>query len=231
MGIDKAIKKKVIEDWQNAFPQLTMYAQNKLYKVVGSCVLGIELIKSPHTESYSPYFVLYSLWGNRMGNDIKACMAGPLLLWDFKNKKGYQYDIPYEKHNVFFDEVVNSVKNQTPLPFEGNISLKEIATAIEDSSQKPPLSAAPNSYLQAVLQEAKFKTALFISNEEAQKVFDQINKRSWDLNHFKACGVNVNEWLQSLQTTITNRDEFLKQIEANWQDKKISQLKSSELIA
>ena len=58
MGIDKTIKKKVIEDWQNAFPQLTMHAQNKLYKVVGSCVLGIELIKSPHTESYSPYFVI-----------------------------------------------------------------------------------------------------------------------------------------------------------------------------
>jgi len=62
MGTDKTIKKKVIEDWQNAFPQLTMYAQNKLYKIVGSCVLGIELIKSPHTESYSPYFVLYPIW-------------------------------------------------------------------------------------------------------------------------------------------------------------------------
>ena len=70
-----------------------------------------------------------------------------------------------------------------------------------------------------------------MSNEEAQKVFEQINKRSWDLNHFKACGIDVNEWLQSLQTTISNRDEFLKQIEANKQDKKISQLKSSELTA
>lgn len=227
MGIDKTIKKKVIEDWQNAFPQLTMYAQNKLYKVVGSCVLGIELIKSPHTESYSPYFVLYPIWKK----DIKASLDYPVFLRNFKNKKGYQYDIPYEKHSVFFDDVVDSVKNQTPLPFEGNISFKKIATAIEDSSQKPPLSAAPNSYLQAVLQEAKFKTALFISNEEAQKVLEQINKRSWDLNHFKACGVNVNEWLQNLQATITNRDEFLKQIEANKQDKKILQLKSSELTA
>lgn len=231
MAIDKTIKKKVIEDWQNAFPQLTMYAQNKLYKVVGSCVLGIELIKSPHTESYSPYFMLYSLWGNRMGNDIKACMAAPILLRDFKNKKGYQYDIPYEKHSVFFRDVVDSIKSQTPLPFEGNISLKKIVAAIEDSSQKPPLSAAPNSYLQAVLQEAKLKAALFMSNEEAQKVFEQINKRSWDLIHFKACGIDVNEWLQSLQTTISNRDKFLKQIEANKQDKKISQLKSSELTA
>lgn len=227
MAIDKTIKKKVIEDWQNAFPQLTMYAQNKLYEVVGCCILGIELIKSPHTESYSPYFVLYPIWKK----DIKASLDYPIFLMNFKNKKGYQYEIPYERHSVFFDEVVDSVKKQTPLPFEGNISFKKIATAIEDSSQKPPLSAAPNSYLQATLQEAKFKIALFISNEEAQKVLEQINKRGWDLNHFNACGVDVNKWLQILQEEITNRDEFLKQIETNKQDKKISQLKSSELTA
>jgi hypothetical protein len=231
MPIDKEIKKKVIEDWQNAFPQLTIYSQNKLYKIVGPCILGIELIKSPHTESYSPYFVIYSLWGNRMGNNIKACLAGPMLLKDFKNKKGFQYDIPYEKHSVFFDDVLDSVKKQTPLPFEGNISFKEIETAIDVSSKTPPLSAAPNSYLQAVLQETKLRIALYISGEEAQRVFEQINKRSWDTNHFKACGVDVSEWLQSLQATISSRDEFLKQIEINKQDKKISQLKSSELTA
>jgi len=161
--------------------------------------------------------------------DIKASLDYPIFLRDFKNIKGYRYEIPYEKHSVFFNDVVDSVRRQTPLSFEGNISFKKIAVAIEDSSQKPPLSAAPNSYLQALLQEAKFKSTLFISNEEAQKVLEQINKRSWDLNHFKACGANVNEWLQSLQATISTREDFLKQIEANKQDKKISQLKSSEL--
>ncbi len=229
MPIDNAIKKKVAKDWKNAFPQLTLYAQNKLYKVVGSCILGIELIKSPHTETYSPYFVIYSLWGNRMGNDIKACLAGPILLKDFKNKKGFQYDIPYEKHSMFFDDALDSVKKQTPLPFEGNISFKKIATAIDHSAKTPPLSASPNSYLQAVLQEENMKVALFISSEEAQRVFEQINRRIWDMNHFKACGVDLNEWLQSLKTTISNREKFLKQIEINKQDKKIVKLQSSEL--
>lgn len=227
MGIDKAIKKKVIEEWQNAFPQLTLYAQNKLYKVVGPCVLGIELIKSPHTESYSPYFVLYPIWKK----DVKASLDYPIFLRDFKSKKGFQYDIPYEKHSVFFDDVYESVKKQTPLPFEGDISFKKIATAIDDSSRTPPLSAAPNSYLQAILQEAKLKTALFISSEEALSVLEQINKRSWDVNHFKACGVDVNEWLKSLQATTLSRDQLLEQIQANKQDKKIAQLKSSELTA
>lgn len=227
MPIDKEIKKKVIEDWQNAFPQLTMYSQNKLYKVVGSCILGIELIKSPHTENYSPYFVIYPIWKK----DVKTSLDYPIFLKDFKNKKRFQYDIPYEKHSVFFDDVLDSVKKQTPLPFDGDISFKKIETAIDVSSKTPPLSAAPNSYLQAVLQEAKLKIALFTNSEEAQRVFEQINKRSWDINHFKACGVDVNEWLQSLQATILNKEEFLKQIEINKQDKKIAQLESSELTA
>jgi hypothetical protein len=225
MGIDKAIKKKVIEEWQNAFPQLTLYSQNKLYKVVGPCILGIELIKSPHTENYSPYFVIYPIWKK----DVKASLDYPVFLKDFKNKKGFQYDIPYEKHSMFFDDVLDSVKKKMPLPFEGDISFKKLAGAIDDSSKTPPLSAAPNSYLQAALQEAKLKIALFINSEEAQRVFEQINKRSWDVNHFKACGIDVNKWLQGLQEEIGNREDFLKQIEANKRDKKISQLKSSEL--
>ena len=227
MAVDREIKKKVTEDWKNAFPQLALYAQNKLYKVVGSCILGIELIKSPHTESYSPYFVIYPIWKK----DVKASLDYPIFLKDFKNKKGFQYEIPYEKHSVFFSDVVDSVKKQTPLPFDGNISFKKIATAIDDSSKTPPLSAAPNSYLQAALQEAKLKIALFISITEAQSVLGQINKRNWDTSHFKACGVDVSQWLQSLQEVITNRDEFLKQIETNKQDKKIAKLQSSELTA
>jgi hypothetical protein len=231
MVIDKEVKKKVIGDWQNTFPKLTMYAQNKLYKIVGVCVIGIELIKSPYTESYSPYFTIYSLCGNRGGNDIKACMDAPIVLRDFKNKKGLQYDIPYEKHGIFFDDVIESVKRQMLLSFEGNISFKKLSTTIDEYSKTPPLSAAPNSYLQAVLQEAKLKIALSISREEAQSVLQQINKRNWDKNSFSMWKVDLNEWLQSLQTTISNRDEFLKQIEANKQDKKISQLKSSKLTA
>jgi hypothetical protein len=64
---------------------------------------------------------------------------------------------------------------------------------------------------------------------EAQSVLEQINKRTWDVNHFKAFDVDVSDWLQSLQAIIPNRNEFLKQIEANKRDKKISNLKNSEL--
>ncbi len=227
MAIDKEVKKKVIEDWQNAFPQLALYAQDKLYKVVGAALIGLEFLKLPRTEEYRPHFVVYPLWKK----DVKASLDFPFILKEYLNKKGLQYSIPYKRHSAFFSDVKESVKKQTPLPFDSNISLKKIVSVIDEHSKTPPLSAAPNSYLQATLQEAKLKTALFIGVTEAQSVLEQINKSNWDTNHFKACGVDVNEWLQSLQATISNRDEFLKQIEANKQDKKISQLKSSELTA
>ncbi|MFP9099857.1 hypothetical protein ACLI09_12470 [Flavobacterium sp. RHBU_24] len=113
--------------------------------------------------------------------------------------------------------------------FEGDISFKKLTAVFDEYSKTPPLSAAPNSYLQAVLQEAKLKIALSLTVEEAQSILEQINKRSWDVDHFKACGVNVSEWLQSLKIAIVKKDIFLKQIEVNKQDKKIAKLKSSEL--
>lgn len=211
MGISKEIKKKVIEDWQNALPQLSLYAQDKLYKVTGSIVVGLELIKLPRTAAYRPHFVIYPLWKK----DLKSSLDYPILLKEYYNKKGLQYSIPYERHNVFFNDVLDSIKKQSPLPFEGDIDSKKLMSVLDEYSKTLPLSAAPNSYLQAVLQEAKLKIALSISIEEAKSVLEIINKKSWDVNHFKAFGVDVNEWLQSLKDTITNRDEFLKQIEAN----------------
>lgn len=230
MAIDKIVKKRVIEDWQNAFPQLTSYAQGKLYKVLGPIIIGVELIKLPRTEEYRPHFVVYSLFGGRLGNDISACLAGPILLQEYYDKKGFQHDIAYEKHNLFFDDVLDCVKEQTPLPFEGNVSFKKLTLVFDEYSKTSPLSAAPGSYLQAALLAAKLKIALFIGVEEAQSVLEQINRRSWDVNHFKVCGVDINNWLQGLGEIILDRDKFLERIEINKQDKKIAKLKSSELV-
>ncbi len=211
MAISKEIKKKVIEDWQNALPQLSLYAQDKLYKVTGSIVVGLELIKLPRTAAYRPHFVIYPLWKK----DLKSSLDYPILLKEYYNKKGLQYSIPYERHNIFFNDVLDSIEKQSPLPFEGDIDSKKLMSVLDGYSKTLPLSAAPNSYLQAVLQEAKLKIALSISIEEAKSVLELINKKSWDVNYFKAFGVDVNEWLQSLKDTVTNRDEFLKQIEVN----------------
>ncbi|RFS26227.1 hypothetical protein DVR12_00095 [Chitinophaga silvatica] len=226
MTISTEIKKAITHDWQNAIPELTEYSQNKLYNVVGPLVIGIELIKLPMSNEYRPHFVIYSLWKQ----DLNSCLDIPILLKEYHNKNGVQYSIPYENHNIFFNEAVDSVKNQTPLTFEGNISFGKVMSVLDEYSQMRPLSAAPNSFIQATLAEAKLKIALFIGISEAQNILEKINRRNWDVNHFKSCGVDVNNWLQSLQSSLSNRGEFLKQIEVNKHNKKISYLNSSELI-
>ena len=50
MKIDRELKQKINKEWLNAFPQLGSYTQNKFYKVLGTLIVGIELIKVPFME-------------------------------------------------------------------------------------------------------------------------------------------------------------------------------------
>lgn len=226
MIIDKTIKKKVIEDWQLAFPHLSVYSQNKLYKVIGPVIIGLELIKLPRTEEYRPHFVIYPLWKE----NVQKTLDIPILLREYYNNKRLQFNIPYEKHSLFFEEVVDYINKQAFLSFVGNISLEKLLSVLDEYSRVPPLSAAPNSYLQGVLYQAKLYISLYISSNAAENILQEIQMINWDLDHFKACGIDINNWIVGLRQSIDNRNEFLKQIEINKQDKKISKLQSSELI-
>lgn len=104
----KELKKRVSREWQNAFPQLTPYTDNKLYKVIGPVIVGIELINLPNKEEYRPHFVMYSLWGNRTGNNLKACLNFPILLKEFYTDKGIQYCIPYVESDMMFSDIINT---------------------------------------------------------------------------------------------------------------------------
>ncbi|MBU3026759.1 hypothetical protein [Zobellia galactanivorans] len=224
------IKKQVAEDWQNAFPQLIKYGQNKYYKILGSVLVGIELVKPPSIEKYSPHFVIYSLWGNKAGKDLKACLSGPIALKPFYNKKGQEIYIPYNRHEAEFSEALKAVKNQLPFSMEGDVPLKEVMSALDEYSKTPPLSAAPNSYLQASLMESKLEMAICLGNEKlVQDIFSQIKKRSWDLDHFALWGLKYEEWLKGIENKITNKNEILSRLETNKQDKKLEKLQQSEL--
>lgn len=226
MKVEKKLKDQVTMDWQMALPSLTLYTKNKLYKIVGPVVIGLELVRLPRSEEYRPHFVMYPLWKK----DIKTNLDFPILLKEYYDKKGFQYSIPYEKHSTFFADALESVKTNTPISFTGSISIKEIYHAIDNYAKQPPLSAAPNSYLQAALQASKLKIALFAGRTEAQEIFDQISRRNWDLNHFAAFGVDFNEWLQTLRNETNNRELFLEHIKFIKLEKKLLQMKHSDLI-
>lgn len=226
----KEIKKQIAEDWQNAFPQLVRYTQNKYYKILGSILVGIELVQPSFIEKYSPHFVIYSLWGNKAGKDLKACLSGPIVLKPFYSDMGQEIYISYNKHDAEFSKALKAVKIQLPFSMEGDVSLKMVMTALEEHSKTPPLSAAPNSFLQACLMESKLEIAICSGNEKLVKdIFNQIKNRSWDLDNFTLSGVKYEEWLKDIEYKIAKKNEILSRIETNKKDKKLGKLQQSEL--
>lgn len=224
----KEIKKRITEEWLNSVPQLSAFTQNKLYRIVGCVIVGIELVKLPKVEDYRPHFVLYPLWKSNLRN----CLDSPTILMEINNKKGLQFSIPYLKHSSYFNEAIEYLKKQVPILFNESVSLKFLFDLVD--SQFNDILVKSNSAQQAKLFELKFYTALYTGNQsQVQNVLNQIKQTSknWNMKMFEMWHGNFDTWLQRLQEKISCRDEFLKLIEASKQDKKISQLKSSELTA
>jgi hypothetical protein len=226
MAIDKEVKRKITQDWISAFPQLLAFAQNKFYKIVGCCTIGIELVKLPHSAEYRPHFVIYPLWEK----DVKTCLDRPLLMTQLYDKKGLQFNIPYSRHDTFFAEAVRYTKEQMPISFDGDVSIKKVLAVLNQYSNTSPLSAAPH-YLQAKLSESKLCVALYTGDtEQIQGILHQIEKKHWDLEHFAMWKVDYSSWLNDLRDRVNRRAEFMMRIEASKQDKRLAKLKHSELL-
>ncbi len=100
-----------------------------------------------------------------------------------------------------------------------------------DYSNKPPLSAAHNSYLQAALHQQKLCVALYsgITNV-IDAIVNDIQTINWDRQHFTLCKIDIQKWLLSITELAQNRYSLLQKITANKQDKKIARLNHSEII-
>lgn len=220
------IKKEIINNWSNAFKDLSVYAQNKIYKVYGAFVFGIEIISLPRKEDYRPIFVCYPLWKS----GIKQCLEEPIFMQEIYNEKRLQFNIPYINHLHFFQEAVECTSTQSPILLQQNISLSQLFEVINSQFSQGIVRASPVAQIKLI--EAKIFAALYVNNlEKCNDVLVELNKTlksySPELLEWKYGKLDV--WLQSLQTTVSNRDDFLKQIEVNKQDKKIARLNSSEL--
>ncbi|MBE9576981.1 hypothetical protein [Flavobacterium proteolyticum] len=222
----KEIKKRATEEWLSSIPQLSAFAQNKLYRVVGCFIIGVELVKLPKLEEYRPHFVLYPLWKS----GLKNCLDNPTILFEINNKKGLQFSIPYLKQSVNFNEVIECLKIQAPILLTENVSIKSLLELVDGRFND--ILVKSNSAQQAKLFELKFYLALYSGNQlQIQNVLNQIQQASknWNMQMFEMWYGKFDLWLQRLREKEGKREDFIKQIEANKQDKKIMLLKSSEL--
>lgn len=221
------IKKQIIDEWSKEFVDLSAYTQNKLYKILGAFVIGIEILSLPRTEEYRPIFVCYPLWKS----DIKKCLDEPIFLLEIYNKKGFQFNISYKNHNTSFQEAVECTKKQVPILSHKGIPLHWLLEFINRQFSQTLIKSSPVG--QAKLLEGELFAALYLNDTiMIKKVLEELIKTSktWSPSLFEWKYKKLDAWLQDLQEIISNRNEFLKQIESNKQNKKIAKLPSSDLI-
>lgn len=226
----KELIKQVEADWQEAFPSLTRYSKNKYYKVLGPVLVGIELVSRTPFEQYSPHFVIYSLLGNKTGKDLKSCLSAPIILFPFIDKNRREIQISYANHEFDFPTLLEQVKNQLPFSIDDEASLKDLFLVFDEQSKLPPLSHAPNSYLQASLMESKLEIAIcFGSDKIVQEAHNEIKQRNWDIAHFELWGVKYEEWLDSIDKKIVDKVKILSRLNINKNDKRLEKLNKSTL--
>ncbi|MGJ1409070.1 hypothetical protein ACR78Z_05295 [Sphingobacterium thalpophilum] len=219
-------KKVVANNWSDNFSDLSIYAQNKLYKICGPFLLGIEILSLPRTEDYRPIFVCYPLWKA----DIRQCLEEPVFIQEIYNKKGFQFNIPYEKHLNFFYEALECTKEQVPILGHQYTSVRQLFEVFNKQFTQTLIKSSPVG--QAKLFEAKLLGGLYVNDLNIVKqVFTELNEvsMSWSPKLFEWKYGKLDVWLQNLQQMIVNRIGFLKQIETNKQDKKVAKLHYSEL--
>lgn len=225
--MDTNIKRQVINDWNNVFPDFSIYSQNKLFKIVGCFLFGIELIKLPNSEEYRPHFTIYRLWKN----DIKYCIHTPILIRQIYNNKKLPYNIKYANHNSFFHNASDCLREQITIPMDGSVPKKTltdfIITLFEDILIKS------NSAEQAKLFEIIFFANIYVDDiEQASLIIEKIKSMSslWNLKILENQFGNFSLWINELENILNNKNLLIQVIEKNKEDKKMKKINSSILF-
>lgn len=214
------MKNEIEQQWLDAFPKLKKFGQRKYYLILDPVLIGIELIKIPRTESYRPHFVCYPLWKENL-ND---CFNKPLMLTEFHDKRGFQLSIN-SSDNFELNDVFQIIKNQLPIPFEEDVTLKIFFLALDKYASESYLSASPTSYFQALHHEHKLDIALILNDEkQIEQQLNKITNSNWNIEHFFALGIEYGKWLYSIENKRENRNKLVSLVKKNMLEKKLSKL-------
>ncbi len=224
------ITKEIANEWQINFTNLTPFGINKFYKIIGPFVYGIELLKLPFSHAYRPQYVFYALWGNKFGNSLIDCLRGPTIIHNIKNKKGFQFDIPYSQNNLS-KEAIECTKMQLPIPIVGDVNLHDLFMFVNKKFNDTLIKNHSGQH--ANLYQFMLFSAGYIGKIDIVKsLLSEIKTKSsnWNMQQFELAFGNYENWYANLQTIIKNRDEFVKSININLNDPKLVKFERSDLI-
>ena len=192
-------KAEIKKLWLKNFPSLKSYGVNKLYKIVGPFIVGIELINLPRVKEYRPHFVLYPLYGNINGKSLKDCLSYPPILFEFYDKKKLQYNIPIDLKNRLNKDVINRVSRLKILVSQRNIGLFTILDFLRNQLTTFIVQARHS-------QPEIYKLMIYAclnagNNKEKVKILNEISKEyeNWNKEYFFKDYGNFNDWINRLK--------------------------------
>lgn len=220
-------KKEITNDWISEFPQLSVYSSMKLYAVLDIAIIGIELLSGITSGNYRPYIVYYPLW-NASNKDN---WSNQIILQEVYDKKGLQFNMPYNNHQPTLKEAVECTRKQALSCLDVPVSVKSIQNLIDHQFSDLLVSSSPVA--QARLYACKLHVALYLNDstlismiqKEIERASDTWEPRFFEWRYGKVC-----DWKKDLYKVLDNRNEFLNQIKQNRSEKKISKLNSLEMI-
>ena len=216
----------IVSDWQKQFPILSQYTSSTLYAKADIILIGLRLDKIM-SNTYRLILEILPLWIQE-----KRKISIPVFSVELFDKKGGQFFIKYQLHEYLFEAAVECVNQQFGLILRENIRANDIFRLVDSFSSTLITKHNPINWHR--LFELKLALA-FYSGEadliDTVKAEIENETKYWNEKEFNHMFMkSIEEWKSDLYQKMENRETFMKQVQLNMDDKKISRLKRIHII-
>lgn len=218
--------RNIVNDWQKQFPILSQYTPSTLYAKADIFLIGLRLDKVM-SDTYRLILEILPLWVQEKRN-----ISIPVLFVELFNKKGGQFFIKYQSHKYLFEAAAKCANQQFGFVLRENIRANGIFRLIDSFSSALITKHNPIDWHR--LFELKLALALYLSGSDlidTVKAEIENETKYWNEKEFNHMFMkSIEEWKSDLYQKMENRESFMKQVQLNLSDKKISKLKRIHIL-
>lgn len=218
--------KDIVNDWQKQFPILSQYTPSTLYAKADIFLIGLRLDKVM-SDTYRLILEILPLWVQEKRN-----ISIPVLFVELFNKKGGQFFIKYQLHKYLFEAAAECANQQFGFILRENIRANGIFRLIDSFSSTFITKHNPIDWHR--LFELKLALALYLGGADlldTVKAEIENEMKYWNEEEFNHMFMkSIEEWKSDLYQKMENRETFMKQVQLNLSDKKISKLKRIHIL-
>lgn len=218
--------KDIVNDWQKQFPILSQYTPSTLYAKADIFLIGLRLDKVM-SDTYRLILEILPLWVQEKRN-----ISIPVLFVELFNKNGGQFFIKYQLHKYLFEAAAECANQQFGLILRENIRANGIFRLIDSFSSTLITKHNPIDWHR--LFELKLALALYLGGADlidTVKAEIENETKYWNEKEFNHMFMkSIEEWKSDLYQKMEDRETFMKQVQLNLSDKKISKLKRIHIL-